>query len=150
MMIGFKQEFVTTLKLMKKSKVTGKVSYVARAEMVEEFQPWPASTEELLSPLAGRCAARDESFGYILVVYDMVFIVDKLAILVLKMCNGFNSVEEIKRGVREEVECAEDYCGDDLEAAIEQAISNLTKTGIAILMPKGQLHLERRRERRNE
>ena len=80
----------------------------------------------------------------------MVFIVDKLAILVLKMCNGFNSVEEIKRGVREEVECAEDYCGDDLEAAIEQAISNLTKTGIAILMPKGQLHLERRRERRNE
>ena len=45
MMIGFKQEFVTTLKLMKKSKVTGKVSYVARAEMVEEFQPWPASTE---------------------------------------------------------------------------------------------------------
>jgi hypothetical protein len=147
MMIGFKQEFVRTLQLMKKSKVVDRVSYVD-PEAAEGVKPWPAVAEEAVNPLAGRCAVRDESFGYVLVAYDVVFIVDKLAISVLKMCNGFNSPKEIKRGVSEELGRAEDYCGDDLEIAIEQAISNLAKGGIVLWMPKTQLHLERLRERR--
>ena len=141
MMIGFKRQFVRTLQLLKKR---------IDPEVAEGVSLRPSNTLKVTSPLplAGPCAVRDEPFGYVLVAYDMVFIVDKLAISVLKMCNGFNSPKEIKRAVSEEMGCAEDYCGKDLETAIEQAISNLAKSGIVKWVPMTQLHLQRCRDRR--
>ncbi|MBT9140923.1 MAG: hypothetical protein DDT30_01509 [Dehalococcoidia bacterium] len=144
MMISFKQQFVETLHRLKNSKVTEKFSYVKREPLSEGVKPPPARTEVFFA-LAGHCVARQESFGYILVAYDMVFIVDKLAISVLTMCNGFNSAEEIKRGVREELGCPENYGGDELESTIEQALSNLAKNGITVWIPQSQVHLERAR-----
>jgi hypothetical protein len=143
MIIGFKRRFDETVRLFKNSKVTMRLPYVPHE--IARRVAWPMSVEPFF-PLALRCVAREESFGYVLVAGDILFAVDRLTIMILGMCDGFNTSREIKQRAQEELwlpkEAQESI---DLATSIEHTLANLGRYGIVVWMPQSQAHLDRRK-----
>lgn len=133
MILNFKKRCVETLKQIKQTRVIFRAS---EQNCSGGIRPWPASAEPFYA-LAGRCTARQESFGYILVSYDLVYVLDERAIAVLELCDGFQTAKEIKRLLQMR------RVGEFPEGEVEEILAKLGKGAVAVWIPHSQLHIER-------
>lgn len=137
MIISLKKIFLENWKIFKKSKTCIDLSYL-KTNISKKIGQWPATTHTFY-PMVTRSVAREEKFGYILLFFDMLFLVDQLTISVLHNCNGFNTPERIKKIVKKECNCNQ---VDAIDEKVESILSSAGKIGILFWLPFSQPHVE--------
>lgn len=139
MIISFKKIFVKKWRVFKESKVTADLSHLKR-NLSRKIGQWP-STVNPFYPLVTRSVARKEDFGFVLLFYDMLFLVDEFTVFILTKCNGFNTSKKIKEFIKKT------YKGNqtvNLEEQVESILVNAGKMGIIYWLPYAQPHIDAR------
>lgn len=137
MIISFKKIFIKNWKIFKQSKTNIDLSYL-KSDLSRKIGQWPATINPFY-PIVTRSVARKENFGFVLLFYDMLFLVDELTISVLRKCDGFNTPKKIKKIIKRTYKSNPT---DSLDEQVEYILANAGKIGILFWLPYAQPHID--------
>lgn len=137
MIISFKKIFIKYWKILKESKLNIAFGHL-NTDLSRKIGQWPVTVNPFY-PMVTRSVARKEEFGYVLLFYDMLFLVDEFTISVLRKCNGFNTPTKIKKIMKKSYKRNPIV---NLDEQVEYILANAGKIGILFWLPFAQPHID--------